>query len=149
MSISFGAARNLSALGKNMEIFIECQRFFCYNFRRTGCLLKRISRKSVAEDSHYWRNSSHYVRSFINFVCTQLKNAVAKKQLNRIKVVLAEKNKTGIWLAQQLGKDRTTVSKWCSNAVQPSLETVIEIAQCLGVGVEELIRMPEKDGGGE
>ena len=86
------------------------------------------------------------MRSFINFVCAQLKNTMAKKQLNRLKVVLAEKNKTGIWLAQQLGKDRTTVSKWCSNAVQPSLETVIEIAQCLGVRVEELIRMPKKNG---
>ena len=74
----------------------------------------------VAEHSHYWRNNSHYVRSFINFVCAQLKNTMAKKQLNRLKVVLAEKNKTGIWLSQQLGKDRTTVSKWCSNAVQPS-----------------------------
>ena len=103
----------------------------------------------VAKYSHYWRNNSHYVRSFINFVCAQLKNTMAKKQLNRLKVVLAEKNKTGIWLAQQLGKDRTTVSKWCSNAVQPSLETVIEVAQCLGVGVEELIRMPEKNEGGE
>ena len=113
------------------------------------CLFKRISNKYVAEHSHYWRNNSHYVRSFINFVCAQLKNTMAKKQLNRLKVVLAEKNKTGIWLAQQLGKDRTTVSKWCSNAVQPSLETVIEIAQCLGVGVEELIRMPEKNEGGE
>ena len=74
---------------------------------------------------------------------------MAKKQLNRIKVVLAEKNKTGIWLAQQLGKDRTTVSKWCSNAVQPTLETIIEVAQCLGVRVEKLIRMPEKNGGEE
>lgn len=105
--------------------------------------------KSVAECSHYWHNYSHYVRSFINFVCAQLKNAMAKKQLNRLKVVLAEKNKTGIWLAQQLGKDRTTVSKWCSNAVQPSFETIIDVAQCLGVGVEELIRMPEKNGGEE
>ena len=74
---------------------------------------------------------------------------MAKKQLNRIKVVLVEKNKTGIWLAQQLGKDRTTVSKWCSNAFQPSLETIIEVAQCLGVRVEKLIRMPEKNGGEE
>ena len=89
------------------------------------------------------------MRSFIKFVCAQLKNVMAKKQLNRIKAVLADKNKTGIWLLQQLRKDRTTVSKWCSNAIQPSLETVIEIAQCLGVRVEELIRMPEKNGGEE
>lgn len=68
---------------------------------------------------------------------------MAKRQLNRIRAVLADKNKTGIWLAQQLGKDRTTVSKWCSNAVQPSLETIIEVAQCLEVGVEELLPMLE------
>lgn len=105
--------------------------------------------ENVADISHCWYNNSHYERSFINFVCAQLENVMAKRQLNRIKAVLADKNKTGIWLAQQLGKDRTTVSKWCSNAVQPSLETVIEVAQCLGVGVEELIRMPEKKEGGE
>ena len=76
---------------------------------------------------------------------------MANKQLNRIKGALADKNKTGIWLAKQLGKDRTTVSKWCSNTIQPSLETLIEVAQCLGVGIEELVRMPEpkKEEGGE
>ncbi len=104
---------------------------------------------TVADFPHYWPNFSHYVRRLINFVSAQLINGMAKKQLNRIKAVLADKNKTGIWLAQQLGKDRTTVSKWCSNAVQPSLETVIEVAQCLDVGIEELIRMPEKNEGGE
>jgi len=51
--------------------------------------------------------------------------------------------------AERLGKDRTTVSKWCSNGVQPSLETVFEFAQCLGVGVEEHKRMLEKKEGGE
>ena len=44
--------------------------------------------------------------------------------LNRIKVVLVEQNKTGKWLAEQLGKDRSTVSKWCSNKIQPDLATL-------------------------
>lgn len=46
------------------------------------------------------------------------------KELNRLKVVLAEKKRTGKWLAAQLGKDPTTVSKWCTNTSQPDLQTL-------------------------
>lgn len=59
--------------------------------------------------------------------------------INRIKVVLIEKQKTNKWLAEQLGKDPATVSKWCTNMAQPSLETLIEVAKVLGVDVRELI----------
>jgi putative transcriptional regulator len=59
--------------------------------------------------------------------------------INRIKVVLVEKDKTNKWLAEQLGKDPATVSKWCTNLAQPSLETLIEVAKVLGVDVRELI----------
>ena len=59
--------------------------------------------------------------------------------INRIKVVLVEKNKTSKWLAEQLGKDPATVSKWCINLAQPSLKTLIEVAKVLGVDVRELI----------
>lgn len=62
--------------------------------------------------------------------------------LNRLKLVLVEKKKTGKWLAEQLGKDTTTVSKWCTNTSQPSLETLVEIAKILDVEVSELIRIP-------
>lgn len=62
------------------------------------------------------------------------------KDLNRLKVVLAEKKRTNKWLAEQLGKDPATVSKWCTNSAQPKLETIIEIAKCLGVTVNDLIR---------
>ncbi len=66
---------------------------------------------------------------------------MAKKQsLNRIKVVLAEKEKSNNWLAETLGKDPATVSKWCTNTTQPSLENIVEIAKCLGVTVNDLIR---------
>ena len=58
---------------------------------------------------------------------------------NRLKVVLAEKQKTNKWLAEQLGKDPTTVSKWCTNSAQPGLETLLQIAECLEVDVKELI----------
>lgn len=61
------------------------------------------------------------------------------KQLNRLKVVLAEQRKTNKWLAEQLGKDVTTVSKWCTNRSQPGLETLFDIAKCLGVEVNDLL----------
>lgn len=63
------------------------------------------------------------------------------KDINRIKVVLAEKKRTNKWLAEQLGKDPATVSKWCTNSCQPSLETLIKIAKLLDVEVVELIRV--------
>ena len=59
--------------------------------------------------------------------------------LNRIKVVLAEKKKTSKWLAEKIGKDVATVSKWCTNTSQPSLETLALIANALQVDVRELI----------
>ncbi len=61
------------------------------------------------------------------------------KKINRLKIILAEKNKTGKWLAEQLGKDPSTVSKWCSNLSQPQLDTVIRIAELLEVDITELI----------
>lgn len=63
------------------------------------------------------------------------------KDLNRIKVVLAEKKRRNKWLAEQLGKDPATISKWCTNSAQPTLENLIEVAKCLEVNVNELIRM--------
>lgn len=61
------------------------------------------------------------------------------KSLNRLKVVLAEQRKTNKWLAEQLGKDVTTVSKWCTNRAQPGLETLYKIADCLGIEVKDLL----------
>ena len=61
------------------------------------------------------------------------------KHINRLKVVLAEKKKTNRWLANQLGKDEGTVSKWCTNTMQPNLETLRETAMLLDVNVTELL----------
>ena len=63
------------------------------------------------------------------------------KDLNRLKVVLAEKKRTNKWLAEQLGKDPATVSKWVTNSAQPNLENLMDIARCLEVYVNELLRM--------
>ncbi len=57
------------------------------------------------------------------------------KNINRIKVVLVEKKKTNKWLADQIGKDQATVSKWCTNTTQPTLETLVEIARILEVDI--------------
>ena len=59
--------------------------------------------------------------------------------LNRIKAVLAEQNKTGKWLAEKLGKSSCTVSKWCSNSNQPDLQTLEKIAQLLYVDKRDLL----------
>lgn len=63
--------------------------------------------------------------------------------INRLKVVLAEKKKTGKWLAEQLGKDPATISKWCTNSSQPALETLVDIAKLLNVDINELVRIHE------
>jgi len=65
--------------------------------------------------------------------------AAKKKILNRIKSVLADQSKTNIWLSEQLGRNKTTVSKWCTNDQQPTLETLFDIANALDVDVRDLL----------
>lgn len=60
-------------------------------------------------------------------------------RLNRIKVVLAERNLTNKWLSEQLGRDPATVSKWVTNAAQPTIETLAEISRVLQVDVKDLL----------
>ena len=62
------------------------------------------------------------------------------KAINRIKVVLAEKQLSGKWLANEIGRTENTVSRWCTNKVQPSLENLLEIAEVLKVDIRELLR---------
>lgn len=62
------------------------------------------------------------------------------KDFNRLKVILAEKKRTNKWLAKQLGKDPTTISKWCTNSSQPTLEILLRIAEVLEVDYTELIK---------
>ena len=60
-------------------------------------------------------------------------------KLNRIKTVLAEIDKQGKWLVQQLGKDPATVTKWCTNTVQPDLKTLAKIAEIFNINIRELL----------
>lgn len=62
-----------------------------------------------------------------------------RKNINRLKIVLAEKNRTNRWLAAQLGKNEATISKWCTNSTQPSLSDLVAIAKCLEVDTKDLL----------
>lgn len=62
------------------------------------------------------------------------------EKINRLKIVLVEQGKTGKWLAGQLGKNEATISRWCSNATQPSLEMLMKIASILDIDARRLIR---------
>lgn len=66
-----------------------------------------------------------------------------RQKLNRIKAVLAETGHTGKWLAEQLGKDPVTVSKWCTNTSQPDLYTLFRISETLQIEVNKLINAHE------
>jgi transcriptional regulator with XRE-family HTH domain len=66
------------------------------------------------------------------------------KEINRLKIVLVEQKRTGKWLAEALGKNEATISRWCSNAAQPSIETFIQIAEVLNVDIRKLF-IPTKN----
>ena len=61
------------------------------------------------------------------------------QDINRLKVVLAEKKRTNKWLSEQVGKDPATVTKWCTNTMQPNLEMLVTIAKALDVDVKDLL----------
>lgn len=87
--------------------------------------------------------------SSIHYLCNISRNDYHQmevtKDINRIKVVLVEKKRTNKWLAEQLGKDPATVSKWCTNTSQPGLETLSEIARVLDVDIKELLNSTRDD----
>lgn len=61
------------------------------------------------------------------------------KDLNRLKLILVEKKRTGKWLAEQLGKDQTTISKWCTNNSQPDVDSLIKISKLLEVNIDDIL----------
>ena len=79
---------------------------------------------------------------FINFAFKT--NLITMKDLNRLKVVLVEKKRTNKWLAEELGKDPATVSKWCTNTSQPDVYTFAKIANLLDVDIRELFVSSKK-----
>ena len=75
----------------------------------------------------------------IHYICEKFNNYYRMAKINRLKIVLVEKEKTSKWLAETLGKDPATVSKWCTNTTQPSIETFLEIARLLEVDIKDLL----------
>ena len=73
------------------------------------------------------------------YICTKIKTFEMDNKLNPIKVVMAEKDKTGLWLSEKIGKSNTTVSKYINQRVQPDLKTLYAIADALDVDVKELL----------
>jgi len=69
---------------------------------------------------------------------------MSKKAINRLKAVLAEQGKTSKWLAMELDKNETTVSRWCTNEIQPSMDNLVTIATLLEVDVRELINSTKR-----
>lgn len=91
---------------------------------------------------HIYKKKSIYINSFVENFTTLHQSLIYytdMADLNRLKVVLVEQKKTGKWLADQLGKSTCTVSKWCSNTVQPDLNTLNKIARLLNIDVKELL----------
>lgn len=80
---------------------------------------------------------------FRNFALKANKFLYMANKINRLKVVLAEKGKTGKWLAEELGKDKATVSKWCTNRCQPDVNTFLQIAKLLEVDIRDLFNATE------
>lgn len=83
-----------------------------------------------------------FYKNFTNFE-TKIEIQIMNRNINRIKTVLVDKCKTNKWLAEQLGKDPATISKWCTNACQPSIETLITISKLLKVDINDLVRVEE------
>ncbi len=86
----------------------------------------------------------HFIAIFIPRKSKTHKYFMYNKDLNRIKVVLVEHKRTNKWLAEQLGKDPATVSKWCTNTSQPSIDMFFRIAELLEVDYTDLIIKPNE-----
>ena len=89
-----------------------------------------------------------YLYAFLqsNFVVLhQTISFLYMKQLNRIKIVLVEQNRTVKWLSEQIGKNTCSVSRWCTNTSQPDLETLFRIAEVLNVDVRELLYVEKQN----
>lgn len=80
---------------------------------------------------------------FCIFALKLLTQKMKSKNLNRIRVILAEKNLNNKWLAEKLGRDQATISKWVTNSAQPNLEMLVKIADSLEVNIDNLVRKEE------
>lgn len=99
-----------------------------------------VNEKNMPNNAIFFDNTRFFYKKSVPLRRIIPKNMSKNKGLNRIKVVLAEKQCTNKWLAEQLDKGEATISKWCTNRAQPSLETLVEIANVLQVDVKDLLQ---------
>ena len=92
---------------------------------------------------YVWRNNLKSVSLYLPILQYTMINQ-QKRAINRIKAVLAEKQLSGKWLANEIGRTENTVSRWCSNKVQPSLENLLEIAEVLNVDIRDLLKSSQE-----
>ena len=91
--------------------------------------------------------TNHPILDIFDYICAQnaqcwariTKSNMEIQRYNRLKIVLAEKERTGTWLSEQMGHSISTVSRWMTNKVQPSVEQLYEIARHLDVDVKDLL----------
>ena len=91
--------------------------------------------------------TNHPILDNFDYICAQNAQCLARitksnmeiQRYNRLKIVLAEKERTGTWLSEQMGHSISTVSRWMTNKVQPSVEQLYEIARHLDVDVKDLL----------
>ena len=109
------------------KVFLSCLNsenyYFCRVLQKTFIPLHKTQRN----------------RNMSNTNNTQNTNNMPKGDINRLKIVLVEQKRTAKWLAEQVGRDPATVSKWCTNIVQPTLETLRQVAFILDVDIRDLI----------
>lgn len=82
--------------------------------------------------------------NYVKYLMNTVNIMTDYKSINRIKVVLAEQGKTNRWLANAINKNEATVSRWCSNKAQPSVDVFFQIAEVLNVDVRELFHSTKK-----
>jgi len=97
--------------------------------------LKKIYTKYL----YFLKNPTDLKIKSLNLRTKQIYIITDMAEINRLKVVLVEKKRTGKWLAEELDKDVATVSKWCTNTAQPSLETLLAIANLLDMNIQDLL----------
>ena len=111
------------------------------DYSKSGVLELHFEHTTIKKirEKDFFKRKCRFIHKILIPLHEIIINYTRMANLNRIKLVLVEKNKTGKWLADELGKTPCTVSKWCQNTIQPDLKTLNEIADLLEVDVTELI----------
>ena len=112
-------------------------------FRWNTILKQEFYTEKTITFKYVWRNNLKSVSLYLRILQYTMINQ-QKKAIYRIKAVLAEKQLSGKWLANEIGRTENTVSRWCSNKVQPFLENLLEIAKALKVDVRDLLSSTEE-----